>query len=233
MNNPEGNLKVMIHGTPLWSYQLQRDSRLAVRSRKDLEVQLIAKSFQDKAFKQELLANPKVVVEQELGTKLPEELEVNVLEETETTFYMVLPSNPYEEFSEPELMTSLGMTYKDVAQWVLEQQRSALLDENSNVSVITRVWKDQEFKQELLCHPKTVIEKEIGMKVPSDFEIKVFEETAHTLYLVLPLKCSYKVGVADENNLPESAWLFANDGRYDGLVLSITGTCSWHGANCS
>lgn len=48
-----------------------------------------------------------------------------MLEETEDTLYMVLPCNPYEGISEEELQASLGMSYEDVAQWVLEQQRNA------------------------------------------------------------------------------------------------------------
>lgn len=73
----------------LWSYQLQRDSKLAIRTRKDLEAHLIARAFEDERFKQELIANPKLVVEKELGTKLPESLEIKVIEETETIVYMV------------------------------------------------------------------------------------------------------------------------------------------------
>ena len=200
MNNREEMPSYM---TTLWSYQLQRNSKLAVRTRKDLEAQLIARAFKDSAFKQDLLANPKVVVEKELGTKLPEDIEINVLEETKTTLYMVLPSNPYEGLTEPDLKAYLGMTLKDVARWVLEQQRNAMLDETSSVEMITRSWKDQAFKHELICSPKTVIEKELATAIPADLEIRVFEETAHTLYLVLP-----RLGDDLEylRNLPDSVW---------------------------
>ena len=85
MNNPEDMSKGMTPNLPLWSYQLQQNSKLAVKTRKDLEVHLITRALKDEGFKQELLANPKTLVEQELGTKLPEELEINVLEETEDT----------------------------------------------------------------------------------------------------------------------------------------------------
>jgi len=186
MNNPEEMSKGMTPNLPLWSYQLQQNSKLALRTRKDLDIHLITRALKDEAFKQELLANPKAVVEKELGAKLSEELEINVLEETETTFFMVLPSNPYKGLSESELRTSLGMTYEDVAQWVLEQQRNVLLDEASSVRVMARAWKDETFKQDLLYSPKTVIEKERGLEIPTEIEIKVFEETARTLYIVLP-----------------------------------------------
>lgn len=208
MDGQNKDLKGITPKLPLWSYQLQRDSKLAVKTRKDLEVHLITRAFKDEEFRSELLANPKAVVEKELGTKLPEEFKINVLEETETTLYMVLPSNPYEGLSEPELQASLGLTYEDVAQWVLEQQRNALLDEASSVGVIARAWKDEAFKQELLYSPKTVIENEWGTPIPTDIELRVFEETFHTLYLVMP-RLGDDLGYY-KGNLPDSLWESAN-----------------------
>ena len=202
MNNREEMPSYKTPNFPLWSYQLQRNSKLAVRTRKDLETQLIARAFKDSAFKQDLLANPKVVVQKELGAQLPEGIEIHLLEETESTLYMVLPSNPYGELT-PELKADLGITLEDVARWVLEQQRNALLDETSSVEMITRAWKDPAFKHELICSPKTVIEKEWGTAIPADIEIRVFEETAQTIYLVLP-----RLGDNLEylRNLPDRLW---------------------------
>jgi hypothetical protein len=186
MNNPEEMSKGMTPNLPLWSYQLQQSSKLAVKTRKDLEVHLITRALKDEGFKQELLANPKVLVEQEVGTKLPEELEINVLEETENTLYMVLPRNPYEGMPEEELSVSLGMTYEDVAQWVLEQHRNTLLDEASSIKLMTRVWTDETFKQELLRSPRTVIEREMDTQIQEDITIHILLETSCTLYIVIP-----------------------------------------------
>lgn len=186
MNNPEETPKDMTPSMSLWSYQLQRNSMLAVRARKDLETQLIARSFEDERFKQELLTNPKVVVEKEIGTALPEGLEIKVIEETETTLYMVIPKNPYEGLAESELKTDLGLTLDEVARWVYEQQANVLLEETSSVAVITKSWTDQAFKQELLANPKAVIEKEFGKNIPEGVEIHVLEETTNILYLILP-----------------------------------------------
>ncbi len=220
MDGQNKDFKEITPKLPLWSYQLQRDSKLAVKTRKDLEVHLITRAFKDEGFRQELLANSKAVVEKELGTKLLEEFKINILEETETTLYMVLPSNPYEGLSEPELQASLGITYEDVAQWVLEQQRNALLDEASSVGVIARAWKDEAFKQELLCSPKAVIEEEWGTAIPADIEIRVFEETAHTLYIVLP-RLEDDLGYM--HNLPDPGWLDANNRENQMLVAGSPG----------
>jgi hypothetical protein len=159
---------------------------LALKTRKDLEIHLITRALKDESFRAELIANPKAVIEQEIGSKLPDKLEITVLEETEDTIYMVLPCNPYEGLSEEELKASLGMSYEDVALWVLEQQRNALLDEASSIVMFIHAWKDKEFKHKLLCSPKMVIEKEFSMEIPENIEIRVLEETAHIIHIVLP-----------------------------------------------
>jgi hypothetical protein len=186
MNNREEMSEGMTPKLPLWSYQVQSDSKLAVRTRKDLEIHLITRALKDEGFRQELLANPKEVVEKELGTKLPEDLEINVLEETEDTLYMVLPCNPYEGMSEEELKATLGMTYEDVARWVLEQQRNTFLDEASSVAMIAQAWRDKAFKQELLNHPIKAIEDELGEKVQEKIKIEILVETVNTIYIVFP-----------------------------------------------
>src|SRR5918998_3081913 len=48
--------------------------------------------LQDESFRQRLLEDPKGAVEQELGTRLPEEVRVVAVEESAETIYLVLPS---------------------------------------------------------------------------------------------------------------------------------------------
>lgn len=52
--------------------------------------------------------------------------------------------------------------------------------------VIDRSTRDPRFRQELLRNPKESVEQEMGVRVPANMEIRVVEETASTLYLVLP-----------------------------------------------
>jgi hypothetical protein len=183
---------------PLWSFQLQKDSKLALKTRKDLEIHLITRALKDESFRAELIANPKAVIEQEIGSKLPDELKITVLEETEDTIYMVLPCNPYEGLSEEELKASLGMTYEDVAQWVLEQQRNAFLDEESSITLIARAWRDETFKQNLLTNPASLIEQEVNdVKVPSELSIQVVAETVNRVQITLPY-------ILDENQVLEN-----------------------------
>jgi hypothetical protein len=60
--------------------------------RAEIESRLIKKSLQDDSFRQELLSDPKAALEQELGRRLPEDVQVRALEETADTVYLVLPS---------------------------------------------------------------------------------------------------------------------------------------------
>jgi len=211
---------------PLWSFQLQKDSKLALKSRKDLEIHLITRALKDESFRGELIANPKAVIESELGTKLPDELEINVLEETEDTIYMVLPCNPYEGLSEEELQASLGMTYEDVAQWVLEQQSYHFLNENDSQKVMSKIWKDSQFEQEFFLNPYLVIEKEIGQKIPETVRIKLLEEKFNLLYLVVP-NISDSLQYLTEFKIPEIPTAFSPI-----LEVAACGTCTNSTQDC-
>ena len=56
-----------------------------------MERRLVEKSLQDEEFCQRLLENPKAAVEDELGTRLPEDVRMVAVEETADTAYLVLP----------------------------------------------------------------------------------------------------------------------------------------------
>ncbi|MBC6430118.1 class IIb bacteriocin, lactobin A/cerein 7B family [Nostoc sp. HG1] len=64
------------------------------RTRKDIEAHIIAQSWKDEAYKQELLSNSKAVVEREFGIQLPANVSVKVVEENPTNLYFVLPMRP-------------------------------------------------------------------------------------------------------------------------------------------
>jgi hypothetical protein len=81
-------------------------------TRNELEAKIIARAWQDEAFKQELLSNPKAVFSQEIGHSIPDEVEIRVIEENPTTLYMVLPMKPVaaadSELSEEQLEAVAG-----------------------------------------------------------------------------------------------------------------------------
>jgi hypothetical protein len=65
-----------------------------LKTRKDLEAEIIAKAWEDERFRQELLSNPKEAIAKTLGTKLAENLELRVVQETPNNLYLVLPVKP-------------------------------------------------------------------------------------------------------------------------------------------
>ena len=159
-----------------------------------IQPHLIAWTFKHESFKQELLSNPKLVIEKELGNKLPKNIEIKVLEENDNTFYMVIPKNPYKnvEFANQLIEDgSSGIDFLDVAYSVLGRQpvegnNGAEFTEDTEAQLIARAWQDESFKQALLSNPKAAVEKEFEITIPEGSELKVLEEEADTFYIVLP-----------------------------------------------
>jgi hypothetical protein len=60
--------------------------------------EIIIKAWSDEAFKQELLRDPKSIIEHELEIHLPAEIEIFVHEQTPTRLHLILPMKP--EFDE-------------------------------------------------------------------------------------------------------------------------------------
>lgn len=56
--------------------------------------ELITRAWEDEAFKQELLSNPRAAIEKALGVTLPEGIEIYVHEQTPTEVHLVLPMPP-------------------------------------------------------------------------------------------------------------------------------------------
>ena len=81
--------------------------------RQEIERRLIEKSLEDEDFRRGLLENPKGTLEQELGTRLPEDVRVEAVEETPDTIYLVLPSTSIavgedDELSDKDLESVAG-----------------------------------------------------------------------------------------------------------------------------
>lgn len=80
------------------------------RTRKEIEASMIGQAWKSDAYKQELLNNPKATVGKEFGMQVPDSVNVQILEETSSSLYFVLPMNPDRtgELSETQLEAVAG-----------------------------------------------------------------------------------------------------------------------------
>jgi len=172
---------------PLCSFEFKSASLLDILSRRDIEQKLIRQAWQDELFKIRLLNAPKETLEHFFTVRLPESMSIEVLEETDTAVYLVLPHNPYMGVPEPELKKALGMDLEDIAGWMLEQQKGLLPeDRNSNILMVARAWRDADFKLKLLASPQKTLEQELGLEFREDSSVRVLEESADKVYIVIP-----------------------------------------------
>ena len=73
-------------------------------TRTEMEATLVAKAWQDDSFRQELLSNPRSVLEREFSQTVLESTNLQVIEESNDTYYIVTPKKPnIEELSKEEL----------------------------------------------------------------------------------------------------------------------------------
>ncbi|MGF1470875.1 MAG: NHLP leader peptide family RiPP precursor [Rubrobacteraceae bacterium] len=83
-------------------------------SPEQIRQRMMQRSLEDEEFRQRLLDDPKATVEEELGTSLPEQIEIHAVEETPQIVYLVLPPEPQgtsgstRELSEQELESMAG-----------------------------------------------------------------------------------------------------------------------------
>jgi len=63
----------------------------ANQSREQVEQNIVKKASTDQAFRQQLISNPRAALESQLGSPLPQGVQVSVLEETPSHYYLVLP----------------------------------------------------------------------------------------------------------------------------------------------
>jgi hypothetical protein len=65
-----------------------------------------------------------------------------------------------------------------------------MLEELTRSELAAQLWskasKDEVFKRSLIDDPNRVLERDFGLQVPQGTTVKILQETAETMYLVLP-----------------------------------------------
>jgi hypothetical protein len=132
-------------------------------------LRVVSKSWEDEAFKQRLLGNPREVL-QEHGLPMPAGSAIQVLEDTPQIMHLALPAKPAGQPADEQL-----------ARLALEGQGPS-----SNVAqLLLKVWDDPAFKQRLVADPRGILQ-EHGVAVPAGQSVRVVEDSAETLHVVLP-----------------------------------------------
>src|SRR5438132_1584578 len=54
--------------------------------------------------------------------------------------------------------------------------------------VIEKAWKDEDFRRRLLEDPRGAVGSELGVRLPDHVKIRIVEEDADTIVLVIPKK---------------------------------------------
>ncbi|TFE19592.1 NHLP leader peptide family RiPP precursor [Cohnella luojiensis] len=59
-----------------------------------LKIQIIKKAWEDDSFKQNLLIKPKKAIKEAFGVDIPDGIELKVVEESPSLYYLTLPPKP-------------------------------------------------------------------------------------------------------------------------------------------
>ena len=66
--------------------------------------QLAARALEDEDFRRELLANPRVLIERECGVRLPEDMRIEVHQESAHVMHLVIPDGALPEEQDHDLL---------------------------------------------------------------------------------------------------------------------------------
>lgn len=160
--------------------------------RETLQMRLLLRLWHEDALKQEFLSNPKAVLERESYIQLPDEVQVNVLEDSADLFHFVLPQKPPEE--------EFAYRFQQIADWwmmahslIWWQMRNGAdlvaLDrfrQGVHVLIIGRSWKDPQFVPEMQQDAKARLAKELGATFPDNLRVVAPVDTPTLKHFVIP-----------------------------------------------
>jgi hypothetical protein len=116
--------------------------------------------WSDEGLKKRLIATPKPVLA-EFGLKIPDNVSVQIHENTPTLMNAVLPKKPADD--------------------------SAAAAAGDPVSkIMDRAWRDSAYKAKLLSDPKEAA-AEMGLRLPESMSLKIWENSATVEHMVLPV----------------------------------------------
>jgi hypothetical protein len=104
--------------------------------------------------------------------------------------------------------------------------------------LIQRSLEEDAFRQRLLADPKAAVEQELGMGLPEEVRVEAVEESADTIYLVLPSAPPLGEGaeLSDRDLEAVAGWSPTSGGRCTsddmGVLPVIPAICANRGRPC-
>lgn len=78
-----------------------------------------------------------------------------------------------------------------------DQQHDKPLKTQRTAAIVAKALQDDGYRDALLTNPKRAIQQEFGKELPLGLEVRVVEESANLVYLVLPPKRSVELSDDD------------------------------------
>jgi hypothetical protein len=139
---------------------------------RNLQAQLIARAWYDESFKEWLLTDPNAAIEEELHLRLPDDIQVTVIEETPHTLVLLLLGKGCSLFGDH----SNGGA-----------ERTTVRERDLRTELMAKANRDEAFRAELRADPRRAIEKELGIRLPEHLRVTVAEQTPTQEFLLLPI----------------------------------------------
>lgn len=144
----------------------------------DIQESVIVRALSDPIFKQELINQPKEVIQRETGIMFPESWDLRVVEEGPNDLYIVMPDEEtlaaLNEAEEPPLSD------KPVSEFTEEDW------ETLEARIMIRAARDSEFRKILSDNPREAYEQELGESIPEEINIQVLESSDTMGNLLIP-----------------------------------------------
>lgn len=135
-------------------------------SRQNFKTRLAERATSDAAFRETLLSNSRAIVAQELGPEMASHLEVIGHPETSNSITYIINYNP----NPAQPGSPVKIEPQDTVQDVLSKKAQ----------------HDPKYRHEFLANPRGVLKKELGVDLPGNYDVNVFEESRDQLHLNVP-----------------------------------------------
>jgi len=119
---------------------------------------LLAQAAKDPHFREELVAQPEVVLQRDFGVTFSETCHIRVLEESDDAVYVLIPRTLVLSDGEQDIATQ----------------------------VVSRAVRDPEYRARLMADPRGSLAAAFGIDFPEEIEISVLADSPEEIHIVLP-----------------------------------------------